>query len=337
MFVGSARVTHPQAVNRPDGVIHGIERFEIPESVQQDFNSRRSLWEIDPRTKRLKKLSKSRSQTSASAPSPTRFARTASSTRSTAHRLTLPPRFSIGRATRPPRSTSEHHVHVQEDLQGRISVPEMVLAVSHSAPYLSSQYEPGDPDYDPGDHGEQEEGRVAETGELERVRHYLVLARVRSLWVVRGRRGGGKLTLSLVVVEVKKKGGDKGDYEDFCNRELRPGLQNLMLEEGTSSFPPPSPALDKGNNCLALWECGGLVSMGNNNTTIVTIYTKSHMLPPSSHFLKVTHTRSLACTISRTLPPLPPSCLWLSPQETKNGNALQKLRISRAGIEGVSR
>ncbi|KAE7995858.1 hypothetical protein FH972_000623 [Carpinus fangiana] len=32
-----------------------------------------------------------------------------------------------------------------------------------------------------------------------------------------------ELTPSLVVVEVKKKGGDKGEYEDFCNRELRPG------------------------------------------------------------------------------------------------------------------
>jgi uncharacterized surface protein with fasciclin (FAS1) repeats len=65
-FVGSARVTHPHAVNRPDGVIHGIERFIIPESVQQDFNNRRSLREIsavkpegapeiDPRTNRLRK------------------------------------------------------------------------------------------------------------------------------------------------------------------------------------------------------------------------------------------------------------------------------------------
>ncbi|XP_062160777.1 CBL-interacting serine/threonine-protein kinase 12-like [Alnus glutinosa] len=48
-----------------------------------------------------------------------------------------------------------------------------------------------------------------------------------------------ELTPSLVVVEVKKKGGDKGEYEDFCNRELKPGLQNLMLEEATSSFTPP--------------------------------------------------------------------------------------------------
>ncbi|KAG6680489.1 hypothetical protein I3842_13G045700 [Carya illinoinensis] len=66
MFVGSARVIHPHAVNRPDGVIHGIERLLIPQSVQQDFNNRRSLRsisaikpagapEIDPRTNRLKK------------------------------------------------------------------------------------------------------------------------------------------------------------------------------------------------------------------------------------------------------------------------------------------
>ncbi|XP_059669698.1 CBL-interacting serine/threonine-protein kinase 12-like [Cornus florida] len=40
-----------------------------------------------------------------------------------------------------------------------------------------------------------------------------------------------ELTPSLVVVEVKKKGGDKGEYEEFCNRELKPGLENLMLEE----------------------------------------------------------------------------------------------------------
>ncbi|CAI9087255.1 OLC1v1021282C1 [Oldenlandia corymbosa var. corymbosa] len=40
-----------------------------------------------------------------------------------------------------------------------------------------------------------------------------------------------ELTPSLRVVEVKKKGGDKGEYEDFCNRELKPGLQNLMVED----------------------------------------------------------------------------------------------------------
>ncbi|XP_018847947.1 CBL-interacting serine/threonine-protein kinase 12-like [Juglans regia] len=45
-----------------------------------------------------------------------------------------------------------------------------------------------------------------------------------------------ELTPSLVVVEVKKKGGDRGEYEDFCNRELRPGMQNLMLEEAACSF-----------------------------------------------------------------------------------------------------
>uniref|UniRef100_A0A5B7AQ77 non-specific serine/threonine protein kinase n=1 Tax=Davidia involucrata TaxID=16924 RepID=A0A5B7AQ77_DAVIN len=49
-----------------------------------------------------------------------------------------------------------------------------------------------------------------------------------------------ELTPSLVVVEVKKKGGDKGEYEDFCNRELKPGLQKLMLEETPVSSELPS-------------------------------------------------------------------------------------------------
>lgn len=44
-----------------------------------------------------------------------------------------------------------------------------------------------------------------------------------------------ELTPSLVMVEVKKKGGDRGEYEDFCNRELKPGLKNLMLEEVASA------------------------------------------------------------------------------------------------------
>ncbi|XP_021907628.1 CBL-interacting serine/threonine-protein kinase 12-like [Carica papaya] len=46
-----------------------------------------------------------------------------------------------------------------------------------------------------------------------------------------------ELTPSLVVVEVTKKGGDKGEYEDFCNKELKPGLENLMLEKSLS-LPP---------------------------------------------------------------------------------------------------
>ncbi|KAK8609440.1 hypothetical protein V6N13_061888 [Hibiscus sabdariffa] len=65
-FIGTARVITTNAVNRPDGVIHGIEQLLIPRSVQQDFNNRRSLRsisaikpegapEVDPRTHRLKK------------------------------------------------------------------------------------------------------------------------------------------------------------------------------------------------------------------------------------------------------------------------------------------
>ena len=64
--VDRAKIIHPDAVARPDGVIHGIERFLVPRSVQDDFNKRRSLQsitavkpegapEVDPRTHRLKK------------------------------------------------------------------------------------------------------------------------------------------------------------------------------------------------------------------------------------------------------------------------------------------
>lgn len=64
--VDRARVTHPNIVTRPDGVIHGIERLLVPRSVEDEFNRRRSLRsitavkpegapEVDPRTHRLKK------------------------------------------------------------------------------------------------------------------------------------------------------------------------------------------------------------------------------------------------------------------------------------------
>ncbi|KAJ0964890.1 hypothetical protein J5N97_026028 [Dioscorea zingiberensis] len=44
-----------------------------------------------------------------------------------------------------------------------------------------------------------------------------------------------ELTPELVVVEVKKKGGDKGEYEEFCNRELKPVLQNLMHDKSAAA------------------------------------------------------------------------------------------------------
>ncbi|KAG7532554.1 Protein kinase domain [Arabidopsis thaliana x Arabidopsis arenosa] len=43
-----------------------------------------------------------------------------------------------------------------------------------------------------------------------------------------------ELTPALVVVEVKKKGGDKMEYDEFCNKELKPKLQNLSSENGES-------------------------------------------------------------------------------------------------------
>jgi 5'-AMP-activated protein kinase catalytic alpha subunit len=44
-----------------------------------------------------------------------------------------------------------------------------------------------------------------------------------------------ELTPTLVVVEVKKKGGDRAEYERFCNEELKPGLQNLVADESATS------------------------------------------------------------------------------------------------------
>ncbi|KAF8404334.1 hypothetical protein HHK36_009217 [Tetracentron sinense] len=64
--VDLATVIHPDAVIRPDGVIHDIERLLVPRSVQEDFNHRRDLRsistvlpegapEVDPRTNGLNK------------------------------------------------------------------------------------------------------------------------------------------------------------------------------------------------------------------------------------------------------------------------------------------
>ncbi|KAJ8574162.1 hypothetical protein K7X08_025967 [Anisodus acutangulus] len=65
-MVSISKIIHPDDIIKPDGIIHGIESVLIPKSVQQDFNTRRSLRsisavipqgapEVDPRTNRLKK------------------------------------------------------------------------------------------------------------------------------------------------------------------------------------------------------------------------------------------------------------------------------------------
>uniref|UniRef100_A0A7N1A401 non-specific serine/threonine protein kinase n=1 Tax=Kalanchoe fedtschenkoi TaxID=63787 RepID=A0A7N1A401_KALFE len=46
-----------------------------------------------------------------------------------------------------------------------------------------------------------------------------------------------ELTPSLVVVEIRKKSGDKGEYDEFYSRELKPGLDKLMLEISPASTP----------------------------------------------------------------------------------------------------
>jgi 5'-AMP-activated protein kinase catalytic alpha subunit len=57
-----------------------------------------------------------------------------------------------------------------------------------------------------------------------------------------------ELTSSLVVVEVKKKGGDKAEYEKFLNTELKPALHSLIVEEesaGSSSQTTPDESLQQ--------------------------------------------------------------------------------------------
>ncbi|XP_075496707.1 CBL-interacting serine/threonine-protein kinase 12-like [Primulina tabacum] len=49
-----------------------------------------------------------------------------------------------------------------------------------------------------------------------------------------------ELTPLLRVVEVKKKGGDGTEYEDFCNRDLKPGLQSLVHGNVSDSSYLPS-------------------------------------------------------------------------------------------------
>ncbi|CAA0839407.1 CBL-interacting serine/threonine-protein kinase 12 [Striga hermonthica] len=44
-----------------------------------------------------------------------------------------------------------------------------------------------------------------------------------------------ELTPSLRVVEVRMKGGDRTEYEEFCNNELRPGLQTLAVGNGAAN------------------------------------------------------------------------------------------------------
>ena len=51
-----------------------------------------------------------------------------------------------------------------------------------------------------------------------------------------------ELTPTLVVVEVKKKGGDRAEYERFCNEELKPALKNLMEEESATSSALSTPS-----------------------------------------------------------------------------------------------
>uniref|UniRef100_A0ACD5U1I2 Uncharacterized protein n=1 Tax=Avena sativa TaxID=4498 RepID=A0ACD5U1I2_AVESA len=49
-----------------------------------------------------------------------------------------------------------------------------------------------------------------------------------------------ELTPSLLVVEVKKKAGDKAEYDEFCNKELKPGMEPLVHHQTGSAPNVPS-------------------------------------------------------------------------------------------------
>lgn len=52
-----------------------------------------------------------------------------------------------------------------------------------------------------------------------------------------------ELTPTVNVIEFKKKAGDRKEYEDFCNEELKPGLQSLVGGDEESSGPSAPPSL----------------------------------------------------------------------------------------------
>ncbi|KAL7225045.1 hypothetical protein ACSBR1_020348 [Camellia fascicularis] len=88
-----------------------------------------------------------------------------------------------------------------------------------------------------------------------------------------------ELTRSLRAVEVKKKGGDKGEYDDFCNRELRPGLQNLNGEELATSSLLDSPNLVSDTSNLVSGTSHSLPDSPN------LVLDTSHLVPDTSHSL----------------------------------------------------
>ncbi|KAL5732091.1 cAMP-dependent protein kinase [Ranunculus cassubicifolius] len=47
-----------------------------------------------------------------------------------------------------------------------------------------------------------------------------------------------ELTPTLRVVEVKKKGGDREEYEEFWKKELKPGLETLLRDESVAAAVP---------------------------------------------------------------------------------------------------
>ncbi|KNA09551.1 hypothetical protein SOVF_152570 [Spinacia oleracea] len=90
-----------------------------------------------------------------------------------------------------------------------------------------------------------------------------------------------ELTPSLCVVEVKKQGGDKGEYEDFCNQELKPGLQNLAIS-GHSSSAVELGGFAIGGHSSSSADLGGFAISGHSSSAVevggfdITSHNSSH-------------------------------------------------------------
>ncbi|KAJ6793693.1 CBL-interacting serine/threonine-protein kinase 12-like [Iris pallida] len=181
----------------------------------------------------------------------------------------------------PPLPRPERDGHVQEDLQGGVPLPALVLPRPPPPAQAAARHQPPDEDHHGGDHGEQVvqeglppgqvlrgerpplqlrrhrhaaasgvgcwfgvrvrsgellvfavvsedrseggTGAAAEAGELERVRHHIVLVRVRPLGAVRGEGGGEEVRVRRVGGEDNPEAG--GDCEGGPVLRAEEGLQ----------------------------------------------------------------------------------------------------------------
>ncbi|KAI3914932.1 hypothetical protein MKX01_018101 [Papaver californicum] len=123
-----------------------------------------------------------------------------------------------------------------------------------------------------------------------------------------------ELTPSLRVVEVKKKGGDRAEYEDFCNNELKPGLQRLAFDL--------SVAADRAAECEEFHKPGGLhkvasdISFGGDRREYEDFHHfRGHMQPALTKVASDISPIAVASAVSESMPTPSPVIFTLSDSE----------------------